>query len=412
MEYRKTPGPLPALLVVLILVASTATPLQAQEAPALVAVNPSIFPTAAPEEVGMSSARLREAMATIEGWVEERRILGAILIVVRHGRLVFHEATGWNDRERGVPMGRDDILLMRSMTKPMTGTGVLVLVEEGKLSLEDPASRYLPGWDGEGSREITIFQLLTHTSGMDGEVATGHPSLLEAVAERGRGGPRFPPGTRYRYADVNSAALAAIIQVVSGMPGDRFLQERILEPLGMRDSFLYDAPEGDPRHARVASGYRGNSQTGEWNRYREGTGARRLGWWGGSGGLYGTGLDYARFLEAFHRGGSLHGHQLLSPGTVKQGLEPQSTYVYNGSDLMAMTRLYGLHWYTWTDLRGVNPWPMSPGSFGHGGAEGTFAWVDPTRGLLVLYLTQSNGNDTRPHVPRMIYGAIEEGGGR
>jgi CubicO group peptidase (beta-lactamase class C family) len=190
------------------------------------------------------------------------------------------------------------------------------------------------------------------------------------------------------------------------MPSGDFITSRILEPLGMRDSFLNDVADDDPRYARVASGYRGSSETGEWRKYRERTGAQRLGFFGGSGGLYATGLDYMRFLEAMARGGELDGARLLAPETVQLALEPQTRDVYTASDLMAMTRLYGLHWYSWTDRFGVNPYPMSRGSFGHGGAEGTFAWYDPAQRLMVLYLTQSNGNDTRPTVPRLIYSAI------
>jgi CubicO group peptidase (beta-lactamase class C family) len=386
----------PAILALLLYAAS----------PAPAQVNPSIFPPATPGEVGLSSAKLREAMDTIGGWVEQRRIQGGILIVIREGRLAWHEAVGWNDRERGVPLQKDDILLMRSMTKPLTGAGILMLMEEGRLSLDDSASKYLPGWDGAVTREITIRQLLTHTSGISGGLPSGHATQLDAVAAKGRSGPLFPPGSRYRYADANSSALAAIITVVSGTLADDFLRERILEPLGMKDSYLVHVDHEDPRRARTAAGYRGSSETGEWNRYRDRTSGPLTAWFGGSGGLFATGLDYARFLRAFMLGGELHGARLLRAETVALALEPHTRGVYTGSDLMAMTRLYGLHWYAWTDRYGVNPWPFPPRSFGHGGAEGTFAWADPVNDLIVLYLTQSNGNDTRQAVPRMIYEAI------
>jgi CubicO group peptidase (beta-lactamase class C family) len=389
------------LLSLATLVALVLTP-----SPAGAQANASIFPPASPEEVGMSSAALGAAMDSITRWVDERRIVGGILLVVRDGRLVFHEATGWNDIENGVRMQRDDILLMRSMTKPLTGTGIMMLVEDGRIGLDDEVHRWLRGFEHGPARAITVRQLLTHTSGMSGGLATGHATLLDAVAARGEQGPLFEPGTRYRYADVNSAALAAIIEVAAGMPSDRFLVERILEPLGMADSFFNDIPADDARYARVAAGYRGSSATGEWNRYRERTGASSLGFFGGSGGLYATGLDYMRFLEAMARGGELNGRRIVKPETVALMHEPHSHYVYTQSDRMAMSRLYGLHWYAWTDQHGVNPYPMSPGSFGHGGAEGTFAWYDPAERLMVLYLTQSNGNDTRPTVPRLVYSAI------
>jgi CubicO group peptidase (beta-lactamase class C family) len=369
-------------------------------------VNPSYFPSAAPEDVGMSSERLQAAMAQVEEWVEESRIMGGILIVVRHGQLVFHEAVGINDRERGTELQRDDILLMRSMTKPLTGTAILMLMEEGKLSLDDRVAKYLPGWDGEDTFEITICQLLTHTSGITGGISFAHDSLLESVAAKGRAGVTYEPGSRYHYSDANSAALAAIVGVASGMPEDRFVRERILEPLGMRDSYLVALPRDDPRHARTAAGYRGDSRSGEWRQYRDVDSDPLTPFWGGSGGLYATGLDYARFLWMMMNGGEFEGERVLSPETVELAIEPHTHAVFGSSVRLAMTRLYGLHWYSWTDEHGIHPWPVSPGSFGHGGAEGTYSWADPQERLIVLYLTQSNGNDTRPHMPRLIYDAI------
>lgn len=368
--------------------------------------NPSIFPIATPEETGMSSTKLREAMNQIEGWAQEGRIVGGILIVIRDGKLVFEEATGLNDIERNTPLRTDDILLMRSMTKPMTGIGVLMLKEEGLLSLDDRASQYLPRWDGPGIRDITIRQLLTHTSGITGGLSSWEGRLTDAVADKAEEGVEFPPGSRYRYADANSAALAAIIGAVSGVPEDDFIRDRILEPLGMADSYLVAVPTDDPRARRTAAGYRGNSETGEWRQYRDAMTGALTPFWGGSGGLYATGLDYARFLGMMMNGGELNGHRFLQPETVELATSPQTQSVYTNSDRMAMTRLYGLHWYAWTDQDRVDPWPVSPGAFGHGGAEGTIAIADPTERLIILYLTQSNGNDTRRHVPRMIYRAI------
>jgi len=392
--------PILFFVVALVLLWEATATLEAQSA------NPSIFPAATPEEVGMSSEKLREAMGQIEAWVEERRIVGGILLVIKDGRLIFHESAGMNDVERGTPLLKDDILLMRSMTKPMTGTGILMLQEEGRLSLDDRASEYLPGWQGEGTEEITIHQLLTHTSGISGGLPSGHETLLDAVTEVGRDGVTFPPGSRYRYADANSAALAAIIGVVSGIPEAEFIRQRLLEPLGMADSYLVSVPEADPRRARTAAGYRGSSETGEWRQYRDATTGPLTAYWGGSGGLYATGLDYARFLWMMMNEGEFEGQRLLQPETVELALAPQTQPVYTNSDLMAMTRLYGLHWYSWTDQHRIDPWPINPGGFGHGGAEGTLAIADPAEQLIVLYLTQSNSNDTRRHIPRMVYEGI------
>jgi len=368
-------------------------------------VNPSAFPRALPEEVGMSTERMQEVMTEVRRWIAADEIVGAILIVIRHGKLVWHEAAGVDCRERGREMDRDAITLMRSMTKPLTGMAILMLVEEGKLGLDDPVAQYLAGWDLPETRAITIRQLLTHTSGITGDMPVRqYPSLREAaigVAQRGVG---YAPGTGYQYSDANSGTLAAILGVVAGMDEARFVEERILQPLGMADSYLVEVPAGDLRRERTASGYRRN-RDGTWRLYRWG-GEPVSPYWGGSGGLYATGLDYARFLQAVMDGGTFQGHRLLRPETIRQFTAPGNHTVYSAAERAALPRFYGLHLYAWTDEFGGDPSPFSPGSFGHGGREGTYAWADPAQGLICLFLTQSNGNETRPRIPPLIYAAI------
>lgn len=355
----------------------------------------------------MSSAKLREVMDAMGSWAANDEIVGGILIVIRHGKLVWHEAVGTNCRERELPMDRDDILLMRSMTKPLTGMAILMLMEEGRLNLDDPVAKHLPTWDLPATRGITIRQLLTHTSGITGGMSLRqHDSLFDAVAAVAQRGPEHEPGTRYQYSDANSGALAVIVGVVSGMPEDRFVEQRILQPLGMRDSYLVSVPEGDPRHARTATGYRRN-RDGTWRLYRMG-GRAVSPYWGGSGGLYATGLDYARFLHAVMNDGEFEGGRLLKPETVRQYIAPGNHYVYNDAERARMARFYGLHIYAWTDEFSNDPAPFSAGSFGHGGREGTYGWADPAKGLICLYLTQSNGNRTRARVPPMIYAALTD----
>jgi len=365
----------------------------------------SPFPPAQPEEVGMSSAKLREAMAQIGSWVEEKRIVGGMLVVIRHGKLVWQEAVGSNDTTRGTALHVDDILLMRSMTKPLTGVAILMLVEEGKLALDDRASRYLSSWDTDALREITIRQLLTHTSGISGGVGgRRHADLAAAVDAIAQRGPAREPGSRFRYSDSNSAALARIIEVVAGVPGVQFLQERILDPLGMRDSYLVEVPESDPRHGRTASGYRKERDSGDWRLYRRG-GRPDSSYWTGSGGLYATGLDYARFLAMMQNGGEWEGHRLLTPESVALAVAAHVPAVHASAEISAFNRHYGLHWFAWIDE--PDGGPFRGGSFGHGGAEGTFAWADPEAGLIALYLTQSNGTDTRSLIAPLVYAALQ-----
>ncbi len=340
----------------------------------------SAFSYARPEEVGISSATLEGLVRLVGGWVSDGQIIGAEFMLVKDRKIVLHEAIGWNDIERGFPMRRNSIFRMRSMTKPFTGTSVLILQEEGKLNLDDRVSSYLPSFDNDLSREITLRQLLTHTGGY---VQGGFPapfysygSLREVVDAVGAAGPQHPPGGDYRYSDVGSATLGAVVEQVSGMPVERFIESRILEPLGMVDThtrFSIDAPWAD----RMNSTYR-RSDGSDWTKYWDNTREQRFPFFRASGGLYCTTLDYARFLAAFMDGGMAGGTRILSEASVGEALSPGP---YNPE--------YGLHWMLprMSDLEDVKV-------FGHGGSDGTIAYAIPELDFMVLYFTQSRGNRT------------------
>lgn len=374
----------------------------------------SPFTRAAPEEVGVSAAKLTETMDSIRAWVARERIVGAVVLVIRHGKLVWHEAAGWSDRERREPMRTDHIVSMRSMTKPLIGTAVLMLVEEGKLRLEDRVSRYLPSFDNERSRDITIFQLLTHTSGITGEIYNDqttppripYASLREAVDAVGEKGPEFPPGTRYSYSDPGTSTLGALIAEVSGMRAEEFLQRRILDPLGMRDSYFL-LPSDHPARPRFASTYR--RQLGGWVRYWDNTQPLIVPFFRASGGLWSTSLDYARFMSMWLGKGTSNGRRLLKPESVALAVEPHSAYVYSPDSLARRDRFYGLHWSVISDRYRPVAAPFSAGTFEHGGSDGTLAWADPARDLVLIYLTQSRGQDTRSAFLRLVYAAMEPG---
>lgn len=369
---------------------------------------PTPFATAAPEAVGMSSSALSAAMDSIRGWVDQERILGAVLLVIRDDRVVFHEAAGWADRETRVPMRTDHIVQLRSMTKPLIGTAVLMLVEEGRLRLDDPVSQYLPSFDNERSREITIYQLLTHTSGLKGEIyrdvgGTPFRSLREAVDFVGEKGPEFEPGTDYFYSDTGSSTLGALIAEVSGVPAEEFIQRRILDPLGMGES-IPQLSMSDARRARIASAYR--RENGEWVRYWENSRPQIVPFFRASGGLYASALDYARFMRMMLHGGMGPDGRLLRQESVALATRPHSAYVYGADRLAQLSQFYGFHWSVFTDAHAPLTEPTSPGTFGHGGSDGTYAWADPDQRLIVVYLTQSRGNDTRPELMPLIYNAI------
>lgn len=371
---------------------------------------PEIFPRSTPEEVGMSAPGLERAVNEVRGMVERDEVVGAVLLVIRRGRLVLHEAVGFADRETGEEMRVDHIARMRSMTKPLLGTAVLMLVEEGRLTLDDPVHRYLPAFDNDlpGARDITVYHLLTHTSGLTGSIyatvgGTPYGTLREAVDAVGERGPEWLPGTDYWYSDPGSSTLGALVAEVSGTSAEDFIQHRILDPLGMDDSFLNLAPPGHPGRERFASTYQ-RGDDGSWERYWDRSMEQVVPFFRASGGMYGTAMDYARFMKAMADGGSLGPARLLTPESVEIATRPHTHLQLDPEDAASRRSLYGLHWTVFTDRAD----PETPGTFGHGGSDGTYAWYDPAEQLLGVWITQSRGSGLAPRFRALVYEAIEE----
>jgi CubicO group peptidase (beta-lactamase class C family) len=333
------------------------------------------FPSASPGSMGMSLEGLRHAVETAQRYVEDRRIVGATMLVIRRGRIVLHDSVGWSDRERNIPMNIDSIFDQQSLTKPLVSTAILMLKEEGRLSLEDMASKYLPAFDNERSGAITIQQLLTHTAGFPYQFPWNQfASLREVVDDAGQRGPDTAPGTRFEYSSGGSGVLTAIVAEVSGMTGEDFIRARILEPLGMGDSFLeFDRLQSDdPRIARVTARYDG--ATGSWKKGWDSTQPSTTRYFTGGWGLYASAIDYAKFLSMALHDGRFCDRRFLSEESLRIATSPSSLEKY-----------YGLCWEVPADT-----------IFGHAGIYGTYAWVDREHDLVGLYLTQSTtpGNDT------------------
>jgi len=315
------------------------------------------LPLAEPETEGMSAERLQRIHEVVQRSIDDQRIAGMVTMVVRHGKIVWFEAQGMADREAKKPMQKDNLFRICSMTKPITSTAVMMLYEEGKFVLEDPISKYLPEFKnpkvlvkpekGEpytipATREITIADLLTHTSGLtynwdptlgqryaeanvtsglmpyDGTTADG----IKALASQPL---LFNPGERWNYS-LSVDVLGRLVEVVSGMPFDQFLKTRILGPLGMNDTcFFVD----DAQRERLAAAYcyydgKGLSRFPE-TPIVEGSfsysadypyrGARK--YFSGGGGLCSTAHDYARFCQMMLNGGSLGPVRILSRKSVE-----------------------------------------------------------------------------------------------
>ena len=398
----------------------------------------SVLTRAAPEEVGLSSARLQGLSAVLQGYVDEGRLAGAVALVARRGKIVYLQAFGHRDREAGAPMREDTIFRIASQTKALVSVGVMMLQEEGKLLISDPVGKYLPefrettvavpresgGYDVvKASRPITIRDLLTHTAGL----GYGYGPASEAWKQAGIQGWYFAdrsepisatvarmatlpfdaqPGERFVYG-YSTDVLGVLIERVSGMPLDRFLETRILQPLGMKDTHFYLPPAKRDRLAVVYSA----TPSGAIERAPDAGGMISQGAYvdgprvslSGGAGLLSTATDYARFLQMLLNGGELNGHRILGRKSVEL-----MTVDHLGEIPFRDGQGFGLGFAVVEDL---GSWgvPGSPGEFGWSGAYHSTYWVDPKEQLVVVYLTQlipANDLDDHGKLRALVYQAI------
>ena len=362
------------------------------------AAEPAAFSYADAASQGMSEQALQALADEVQGYFDDGLIVGAELVALKNRRVVLHEAIGWQDRESEVPMERNALFNIRSMTKPVLGIITQRLVEEAKLALDDPVATYLPSFDNDKSRDITIEQLLTHRSGLPLTLLTKWPnydSLREIADEAGEHGPDLTPGSQFQYSDTGSDTLGAVVEVVSGMPLHTLYQEWVLDPLGMDDTVtLIDTD--DARTKRICSGYIGARNN--WSRYWSPSDEPLYPFSMGSQSLYATPLDYARFLALWMDGGVVGEDRLLSQEAVQRAMTPVSAMKQLGADADYPTEFpgldvwYGQMWMLYLDPDA--PEGAAPVAFGHGGSDGTAAWVFPDRDLIILYFTQSRGGAT------------------
>jgi CubicO group peptidase (beta-lactamase class C family) len=338
--------------------------------------------------------------AAMQEMVAKNEIAGAVTVVVTKDNVLHLESTGLADVAAKRAMTPDTLFWIASMTKPITGTAILLLQDEGKLNVADPVAKYLPEFanlktpSGKPAN-LTIAQILTHTSGL-GEA--GGPALKDAktladLVPLWLAAPmQYEPGEKWRYTQSGINAASRIVEVVSGQTFDVFLQKRLFDPLGMKDTTFYPT---DAQHARLAPGYAKNNgalSPVPPREFYEGTRNRPP---QGNGGLYSTPRDYARFCQMLLGGGSLDGHRILSAEALKFLATPQTPDAmpvgfFQNSPLGNLGANYG--WGIGTSIlrtphEGVAAM-LSPGSFGHGGAWGTQAWCDPVRGVAYVMMVQ------------------------
>lgn len=374
----------------------------AQEEPA--------FPPDSPVAHAVDPAKLTELGEFVRGLCQEEEVVGAELLVIKDGRTLLHEAYGWRDRDEERPMETDTVFCVRSMTKPVIGTAIQMLVDEGKVELGAPVATYLPSFDNDRSRAITIEQLLRHTSGLPLTVLTEDSlkeleSITALAALGGERGPEFEPGTRFQYSDPGADALAAVVEAASGLPLEAFVRARILEPLSMSNSTCR-MTEDDPLRERACSSYMG--RRGAWTRFWSRGDPPIFPFLLGSQALYSTPVDYARFLQLWLKRGLVGGDRLLSARAVRRAFEPGPHPASFPTGFAGLDCEYGELWQLWIDPEQKRRGGLV--AFGHGGSDGTQAWAFPEERLMVLLFTQSRGHGVgmliEERVDQLLRGAV------
>jgi CubicO group peptidase (beta-lactamase class C family) len=402
-------------------------------------------PTAPPEDVGLSAERLERVDELVERHLEAGSFTGAVTLVARNGRVAHLEAHGYMDVEKRMPMPEDGIFRIMSMTKPVVGVATLIMIEEGKVRLQDPVSRYIPEWEdmvvgvpiatpqgrggGAGAaggprgggapqepryytlpaeRAVTVRDLLTHTSGVaSGTIsnfanravaATPQETLADYIPRLGDVPLEFQPGERWAYsAAAGFDVLSRIVEVTSGMPIDRFLKTRLFGPLGMDDT-TYIPPAGDPRLVKLYSQSADGLRPAADPAFMNGV------YFSGGGGLFSTAPDYAQFALMLANGGELGGVRILSPRSVEL---MRSVFVPNTLEGRSPGEAFGLSVRVVDDPAARNTY-LSEGSFGWSGLYGTHFGVHPTEHLVGVVLTQTSNREFLGDFENMVMQALIE----
>lgn len=388
---------------------------------AVAATGQNILVPAKPEEAGFSSGRLARIDQTIQEHLTAGHIPGAVVFIARNGKTIYHKAFGYSDVDTKAALKKDDIFRMASQSKAITSLAIMMLWEENKLQLDDPVSKFIPefknprvmtrfnladsSYSSEPAKsEVTIRQLLTHTSGIDyagigsqefkaiyakagitsGIGGSAGPTIGEKMKALGSLPLKHHPGERFTYG-LNSDVLGYVVEVVSGKSFDEFLRTRIFQPLGMTDTYFYLPKEKHNRlvtlHQQTATGVaavKGKIYDGFDPEYPKMQGT----YYSGGAGLSGSIEDYAKFLQLFINGGTYNGTRLISRKTVELMLTNQLP------DLQADP--FGLGFGIET-VRNDHREPSSSGSFAWGGAFNTSYWGDPKEKIVALIYTNIYG---------------------
>lgn len=407
------------------------------------------LPSVNPEDVGLSPERLHRLDPFIDKYIQDNQIAGAVSLLIRQGSAAHFKAYGMQDKEQNIPMKTDTLFRIASMSKPITTVAAMTLFEEGKFLLEDPLYKYIPefkdmkvlvpkadGYDlAPASKPITIRHIMTHTSGITYEFM-GHPHIKDLYKEakisngllptEGTIGDMvkrlaklplyFQPGEKMEYGQ-NIDVLGYLIEVLSGMPLDKFLEERIFKPLDMHDTSFFISDDKKPRLASVyepddKGGIRKlpetilTGQNVTYSSIYPYTAPKTF--FSGGGGLISTARDYGHFLQMILNNGTLDETQILSRKTVelmRQNLIGNLEASFQGGGFG-----FGLGFAIHID-QGVSGKIITPGTLGWGGFFSTTFFVDPDEDVIAILLTQkypSGGMDLLEKYPSLIYQAIRD----
>lgn len=391
---------------------------------------PAATPRAKPEDVGLSSERLRRVGEAMQRQIQSRQIASAVTLVARRGRVAHLEAFGQLDVQSKKPVATDSLFRIASMSKPVTGVAILMLLEEGKLRLTDPVSRFIPEFKAlqvsadamtvPAKREIRVADLLTHTSGLvsggaNAEIAKTLPGMalltdttrpqesLERYLPRIASFPlSFQPGERYSYSPLAAFdALGRIVEVASGQTFDRFLKNRLFDPLGMTNTSFTIWREQPHRLALIYRRVPGGIE--KFANQNQLVGDV---YFSGGAGLVSTAEDYYLFAQMLLDRGRANGRVLLSPTTVDLMTAPHAPDTLPGSTRGGD---FGLSVQVMRDPVALGQ-RVSSGSFGWGGAYGTNFWVDPKEKLVGVLMSQMQGGsgETRSDFQNAVMQSIVE----
>ncbi|HXA98383.1 MAG TPA: serine hydrolase domain-containing protein [Candidatus Dormibacteraeota bacterium] len=382
------------------------------------------LPTATPEEVGLSSQRLARVTEVIKGEIARGRYPGAVAIVARRGKIAYYEALGQRDPQSGAPMTKDAIFRLYSMTKPFTSVAAMMLVEDGRMLLNDPVSKHLPKLRNlqvsvpqldpqngrityvlvPSEREITIQDLLRHTSGLVYGVFTSHGAVKQAYAKEGVDWynvtpaeqidrlARVPlarqPGSAWEYS-LSTDVVGRVVEAISGATLGQFLQERIWTPLKMTDT-AFRVENG--KAARLAQPFAKDPTSGDTVTLLDVTVPQKND--AGGAGSAGTAGDYARFSQMLLNGGQLDRVRLLGRATVAQMSSDHLGDIPVASPILPRGYGFGLGFAVRKET-GLNWVTGSAGEYRWGGAAGTAFWVDPKEQMVVVWMTQGQPGPRR-----------------